>query len=97
MKFEIKRARNGWILTCLDDEDSGPVVGAETTDEHEAFAAFLREITVNYGPSDSKYSVKRIVVMIMPGLDYDGPLDPEYRTELEFLRDHLNDVLKPAR
>lgn len=94
MKFEIRRAKNGWILEGLDPENPSAVVGVEAEDEHESFADFLREICQHYGPTDSKYSLKRIRIAVLPGRDYVGPLGDEYRESLECLRSDLDAALR---
>ncbi len=94
MKFELKRAKNGWILERADNEGPESIVGVEEEDEHESFRNFLWAILENYGPSDGKYSPKRIRVAILPGRDYEGPISKEYQTDLEDLRDEINYFLE---
>ena len=70
MRFEIKHAQNGYIVSCDSDEE--PLVFQELSDELEeieAWACFLRELTDHYGPSAgrSRYSAKRIYVEVRPG------------------------------
>ena len=71
MKFEIRRVRNGALLRVeaeTPDEEADEIVYQETeTDEIEAFADFLRLLLEHYGPSTSRYSPKRIHVVIEPG------------------------------
>ncbi len=94
VKFEIRRAKNGWIIEHDDPEEfTTELVGIEEPDEHEGFRTLLWEFLRNYGPSDSKYSVKRIRVITIPGLDYEGPIEGAYRKDLEELRDELNEHL----
>jgi hypothetical protein len=98
MKFDLRRAKNGWILKYCDDESPEEIVGLEDeNDEHEAFRSFLYEIMSHYGPSDSKYSPKRLRIVALPGNDYEGPLEDEYRKELEDLRDTLDSILTCER
>jgi hypothetical protein len=97
MKFEIRRAKNGWIVENIDPEDPSEVVGVEEDDEHEAFANFLREVSYHFGPTDSKYSSKRLRVVILPGTDYCGTLDEDYRQELLDLRDYIDCALNPEK
>jgi len=77
MKFEVRSARNGVILRIVgDSEEDGDeeIVYQETeTDEIEAFAEFLRHLLDHYGPSTSRYSPKRIYVVIEPGDKYEPP------------------------
>jgi hypothetical protein len=73
MLFEIKKAKNGYIVQC-DDEDSPMVfqeLSDEILDEVDAWAYFLRELTDCYGPSTSRYSPKRIYVEVKPGDKFD--------------------------
>jgi hypothetical protein len=89
MKFELRFAKNGWILEYFDPEMPQEIVGVESDDEHEGFREFLWAILENFGPSDSKYSKKRIHINILPGRDYEGPLDEKY---MEYLRDLREDI-----
>jgi hypothetical protein len=70
MRFEIKHAKNGYIVYCDSDEE--PLVFQEVSEELEeveAWACFLRELTFLYGPDmcRSRYSAKRIYVDVRPG------------------------------
>ncbi len=70
MKFEIRPARNGLIVratTNLDDGSEEVVFQETEDDEIEAFASFLRYLVDHYGPSTSRYSPKRIHVVVAPG------------------------------
>jgi hypothetical protein len=78
MRFEIRAVHNGAILRV---ETDGPD-GTETEElvyqeidggEIEAFAAFLRELNDHYGPSTSRYSPRRIHVIVEPGDKYEEP------------------------
>jgi hypothetical protein len=76
MKFEIRNARNGVILRVEDEvlEDDEEVVYQELeVDEIEAFAEFLRFLVDHYGPTTSRYSPKRIWVVVEPGDKYEAP------------------------
>ena len=77
MNFEVRSARNGVILRIVgDSEEDGDeeVVYQETeTDEIEAFAEFLRHLLDHYGPTTSRYSPKRIYVVVEPGDKYEPP------------------------
>ena len=91
MKFEIRKAKNGWIIECEDPEDlTNEIVGVDEPDEHEGFRTLLWEFLNAYGPTDGKYSKKRLRIVIIPGNSYEGPIDGEYREDLESLRDELN-------
>ena len=66
-KFVIRSASNGYILK---EEQSGEeIVGVADgeSDETDSFVAFLRSIESLYGPSDSRYSAKRIRILTYPG------------------------------
>lgn len=69
MRFEIKRAKNGYMLQCDSEED--PFVFQELSedimDENDCWAYFLRELTSQYGPSTSRASKKRVYVKVLPG------------------------------
>jgi quinol monooxygenase YgiN len=69
MRFEIKRAKNGYILQCDSDED--PMVfqelSEEIMDEVDVWANFLWELTDQYGPSTSRHSKKRVRIKVEPG------------------------------
>lgn len=74
MRFEIKKAINGYIVSCDSDEE--PLVFQDIEDELEeveAWACFLRELTDVYGPNicRSRYSPKRIYVEVRPGDKYE--------------------------
>ena len=43
--------------------------------EIEAFADFLRYVLEHYGPATSRYSPKRIHVIVKPGDKYEGPAE----------------------
>ncbi|MBI2202184.1 MAG: hypothetical protein HYU43_09650, partial [Armatimonadetes bacterium] len=76
MKFEIRRVRNGAVLRVEADgaEDGEEVVYQETeSDEIEAFADFLRHLLEHYGPTTSRYSPKRICILVEPGDKYQPP------------------------
>jgi hypothetical protein len=78
MKFEIKRAKNGWILKSEDDGDVNTIVAQDDyADEVECFAAFLRTLSDEFGPMTSRYSPKRIYVRVEPGdkcADFEEPV-----------------------
>jgi len=66
---------NGLILEIRyrdDSDDENEVVYQEMEDEVEAFAEFLRFLTDEYGPPTSRYSPKRIHVIVEPGDKYEG-------------------------
>jgi len=79
MKFEIRRVRNGAVLRVEADdaEEGGEVVYQETElDEIEAFADFLRHLLDHFGPTTSRYSPKRIRILVEPGDKYLPPAQP---------------------
>ena len=71
MKFEIRHAQNGAILRVEHDYPEGEteeICYQETEGgEIEAFADVLCYLNENYGPSQSRYSPKRIYIRIQPG------------------------------
>ena len=71
MKFEIRRVTNGAILRVETDAPDTPddevVYQEREDDEIEAFAEFLRHLLEHYGPVTSRYSPKRIHIVIEPG------------------------------
>lgn len=74
MVFEIRNAANGLIVESHEDDgETKELVYQEVFDEdqeHEVFAAFLRELEDHFGPAGSKWSEKRIRVVVRPGNDY---------------------------
>ena len=77
MKFEIRHAANGVILRVEDDAPGASpeeVVYQEREDDDvEVFADFLRHLVDHYGPTTSRYSAKRIHVVVEPGDKYEPP------------------------
>jgi hypothetical protein len=79
MKFEIRRVRNGAVLRVEAEsaEEGGEIVYQETdSDEIEAFADFLRHLLDHYGPTTSRYSPKRIRILVEPGDKHEPPEQP---------------------
>ncbi len=83
MKIEIRRVRNG-VLLRVEPEEGGEaeeIVYQETEfGEIEAFADFVRLLVDEYGPMSSRYSPKRIHVIVEPGDKYEPPEDPATRS-----------------
>lgn len=77
MKFEIRHAANGVILRVETDAPDAAVdeviYQEREDDEIEAFADFLRHILDHYGPTTSRYSAKRIHIVVEPGDKYEPP------------------------
>lgn len=71
MKYEMKRQKNGWLFKA-EDEDQGIVCREDFENEHEAWKYFLYEILETYGPTDNRYSPKRVRVVIEAGDKYEG-------------------------
>jgi hypothetical protein len=71
VKFEIRRVCNGAVLRIEpqhpDDEAEEIVYQGSESDEVEPFADFLRCLLDHYGPSTSRYSPKRIHILVEPG------------------------------
>ena len=76
MRFEIRRAKNGWILKAEQPSSEANTVDEVVCQEEygdddiECFADFLRVINEEFGPSTSRYSPKRIYVRVEPGDNY---------------------------
>lgn len=73
MKFEIRKTMNGTVLRVeADDEGAVDEVVYQEREDHEieAFADFLREVLEHFGPVTSRYSKKRIFVVVRPGDKY---------------------------
>ncbi|MBU1856224.1 MAG: hypothetical protein KKC28_04505 [Verrucomicrobia bacterium] len=76
MKFEIRQVRNGAVLRVEANGAEGPeeiTYQEREDDEIEAFADFLRVVLDHYGPTTSRYSQKRIRVLVEPGDKYESP------------------------
>lgn len=77
MKIEIRNAVNGVVLRIDRDsleEHPEEIVYQKSGDaEVEAFADFLRFLLEEYGPVSSRYSPKRIHVIVEPGDKYESP------------------------
>lgn len=74
MIFEIRKARNGYVLKVSGREDAPEeiVCREKYDDEVECFADFLRYLDEEYGPSTSRYSQKRITINVEPGDKFEG-------------------------
>lgn len=81
MLFQIKHAKNGWIVKSKTS-DSEEVSVFECNDEYKAVESLLYDVLSQIGPMDNKYSEKRISINTMPGLDYRGNISDEYFNEL---------------
>jgi hypothetical protein len=82
MRFELRCVTNGIVLRVEPDAGDGTeveevVYQERDGDEIDAFAEFLWSISENYGPFTSRYSPKRIRIVVEPGDKYEGaPLAP---------------------
>ena len=77
MRFEIRHAKNGWILRAEAPPTQGGraaevVCQEKYDDEIECFADFLRVLDEEFGPSTSRYSAKRIFIRVEPGDKHEG-------------------------
>lgn len=74
MIFEIRNARNGYILKVSGREGAPEEVVYQEKygEEVECFADFLRHLNDEYGPSTSRYSEKRITINVEPGDKFEG-------------------------
>ena len=77
MQVEIRNALNGVVLRIdreiLEEHPEEIVYQASDDAEVEAFADFLRFLLAEYGPVSSRYSAKRIHVIVEPGDKYESP------------------------
>ena len=84
MKFEIRPVRNGVLLRVEPDEageEAEEYVYQETEfGDIEAFAELLRLLLDEYGPSTTRYSPKRIHVVVEAGDKHERPEDPANTT-----------------
>jgi hypothetical protein len=80
MKFEIRRVRNGAVLRIepghAEAETEEVVYQEREDDEVEAFAQFLRHVADHYGPQTSRYSPKRIYILVEPGDKFEPRHNP---------------------
>ncbi len=81
VKIEIRRLRNGAVLRVEPEQpgDEAEEYVYQETDsaEIEAFADFLRLLLDHYGPTTSRYSPKRIHIVVEPGDKYEPPANHE--------------------
>ena len=79
MKIEIRNALNGIVLSVDLERPGDPPeeIAYQSTDdgEVEAFADFLRYVLEHYRPGTSRYSPKRIYVLVEPGGKFEGPAE----------------------
>ena len=75
IKYEMRSARNGAVLKIIDDANDETLLtyqeGSEEEQEVERFAEFLQSLDENYGPATSRYSPKRIHIIVKPGDKYE--------------------------
>ena len=71
MKFEIRSTKNSALLRVEHDYPEGETeeICYQESDggEIEAFADLLLFLNDHYGPSTSRYSPKRIYIVVKPG------------------------------
>ena len=71
MKFEIRSTKNSALLRVEHDYPEGETeeICYQESDggEIEAFADLLHFLNDHYGPSTSRYSPKRIYIVVKPG------------------------------
>jgi hypothetical protein len=81
MIFDIKYAKNGYVLNISDpgDPELNEIMVFEESDtsEVQAFASCLHAILDSIGPSTSRYSKERIYIDIRPGDKHDDYKDFE--------------------
>lgn len=87
LTYRRLQARNGFVL---EEEDGERVVYQEDLkDDPEAFVAFIEAVIDTWGPQESRYSPKRVRVVIMPGDKWEGEIDSQTRTQLEWLYEEM--------
>ena len=81
MKIEIRQVRNGAVLRVEPEQpgDEAEEFVYQETDsaEIDAFADFLRVLLDHCGPQTSRYSPKRIHIVVEPGDKYEPPAGQE--------------------
>lgn len=85
MKFELKFAKNGWILEYEVDGEMEKWVMNEGEDEVGAFANMLHIVTEQLGPSTGRYSRKRIYINCFPGDKNEEDWTDEQKEEVRWL------------
>lgn len=96
MKFEVISSRNGHLVKVIQDEgEEEYITSVEDSDEEgHSIITLLSEILIAYGPSDSRYSKKRIRIINLPGDKHCSKIEGKYREELIELRDYINSCLE---
>lgn len=94
--YKINKVKNGYTITRQYDneEEYEVVVGLDSDDEVDGFAEFLNTINNEFGPSTSRYSSKRIRVIVLPGDKFEGELDKDYLNNLSYLKDEIDYILE---
>ena len=73
--FRLRLVQNGAVFEILTDADSNDVVYQQHSENEDAevemFADFLRTIDDLFGPQSSRYSRKRIHIVVKPGDKYE--------------------------
>jgi hypothetical protein len=94
MKFEIKRAKNGYILKFTD----GDYVYAETEEnELDTFRNFLNLLIDNIGPMENKYGHEVLRIVKLPGRKWEGKLKDlpkEQQKEIMWLFRELRELVE---
>lgn len=91
MKLIIETATNGFIIeTDVDGEIVKEVIQEQwNEDESDAFVNLLCALKPHLGPSEGKYSEKRVRVIQLPGENCEEIVQGEYVEQLQQL---LEDV-----
>jgi hypothetical protein len=91
-RHKLKPARNGWVLESGSGADLTRIVGQERDheDAFDSFIDFLYSIKEIHGPSEGKYSQKRIRILGLPGSDYMGELTKE---QIEMMQDIIHECI----
>lgn len=86
MKLTIEKVDNGYIVTNKSDENRKTVIQVSNFDnEVYSDAELLRVVNQLIGESTSKHSQHRVYVNVLPGENYDGPVDERMKSDMEFM------------
>jgi hypothetical protein len=93
--YTIKECENGWILVDQGSEDVERAYVHEIllNDKADSLKGLLHLLQNCAEDETSRYDLKRVRVICIPGDKFDGKIEGEYRQELEELRDEINSFL----
>lgn len=87
MKCELKLVNNGWVLEYEIDGETQTYVMEKGVDEVIAFRNFLQVVDEQLGPTTSRYSPKRIALLIVPGDKSENKWEDEDKNLIKWLYD----------